>query len=64
MGSNTAKAEDAVMSIINENPAIASLDAVQLGRIHFMDKKLFNLKPNDDWGEAFSILYNILTEES
>ena len=64
MGSNTAKAEEAVMSVINENPAIASLDAVRLGRIHFMDKALFNLKPNDRWGEAYATLCQILTEET
>jgi hypothetical protein len=28
-----------------------------------MDKKLFNLKPNERWGEAYQRLYESLTEK-
>ena len=43
-----------------ENPAWASLTAVQEGRVYLMDKRLFNLKPNHRWGEAYQQLEDIL----
>ena len=44
-----------------ENPAWATLEAVREGRVHLMDKKLFNLKPNARWGESYQKLYETLT---
>lgn len=46
-----------------ENPAWAELTAVKEGRIWFMDKTLYNLKPNDRWGEAYEILEEILQND-
>ena len=43
-----------------ENPAWTELTAVKEGRVYFMDKTLYNLKPNDHWGEAYEILEEIL----
>ena len=63
MGNDTEKAIEAVWKMINDSPAWQSLDAVRENRIHFMDKKLFNLKPNDEWAEAYEILYKTLTEK-
>lgn len=62
MGSDNEEAKEILDDIINENPAWQSLDAVKSGRVHVMDKKLFNLKPNARWGEAYRILYETLTE--
>lgn len=62
MGSNTQGAEEALRTMISENPAWGSLTAVKEGRLHVMDKKLFNLKPNARWGEAYDILYEKLKE--
>lgn len=62
MGSDTEKATKAVENMIKENAAWSTLDAVKNGRLHIMDKKLFNLKPNDRWAEAYKTLYETLTQ--
>ncbi len=62
MGDTDAAAE-ALESMIRENPAWSSLEAIQEGRMYVMDKALFNLKPNARWGEAYQKLYETLTEE-
>ena len=43
-----------------QNPAWASLTAVQEGRYYVMDQNLYNLKPNERWGEAYEKLADIL----
>jgi iron complex transport system substrate-binding protein len=63
MGSNTAAAEQSLENMMKENPAWGTLDAVKGGRLHVMDKTLFNLKPNDRWAESYEILYEKLTEK-
>ena len=60
MGDDTEKAKNNVIKMFEESPAWSTLNAVSSGRIHIMDKKLFNLKPNSKWAEAYEILYNIL----
>lgn len=42
------------------DPAWDSLTAVQEGRFYLMDPALYNLKPNDRWGEAYESLAAIL----
>ena len=42
------------------DPAWDSLTAVQEGRFYLMDPALYNLKPNDQWGEAYESLAAIL----
>ena len=49
-----------VQSIMAENPAWQQLTAVKEGRLYFMDKNLYNLKPNHRWGEAYEKLEEIL----
>lgn len=49
-----------VRQFLTESPAWSELTAVQNGRVYFMDKTLFNLKPNHRWGEAYDILEAIL----
>lgn len=63
MGSDTQAAMETMESMIRENPAWSTLEAVRAGRIHRMDKTLFNLKPNARWAEAYETLYEVLTEE-
>ena len=63
MGSDTEAAKASVDSLIRDDPAWSSLEAVREGRIHMMDKTLFNLKPNARWAEAYVTLYETLTEE-
>ena len=45
---------------MEENPAWGKLDAVAQNRLHIMDKKLFNLKPNANWAKAYEELVEIL----
>ena len=63
MGSNTDKALESLENMMKENPAWSGLWAVKNGRMHLMDKTLFNLKPNDRWAEAYGILYEKLIEK-
>ncbi len=49
-----------VERMMAENPAWQQLTAVKEGRIYYMDKNLYNLKPNHRWGEAYEKLEEIL----
>lgn len=48
---------------VQENPMWEELTAVKEQRVYAMDKTLYNLKPNDRWGEAYEKLENILESE-
>lgn len=50
-------------TFVKENPVWRELTAVKEGRVYTMDKQLYNLKPNDRWGEAYEKLENILENE-
>ena len=63
MGSDTEAAKQSLENLIKENPALSTLDAVKNGRLHVMDKTLFNLKPNARWAESYGILYDKLTKK-
>ena len=63
MGNDPEKAQKTLEKLMEENPAWRSLDAVKNGRLHVMEKRLFNLKPNVRWAESYEILYELLTEE-
>lgn len=52
-----------VSHYFDEHPLWKELDAVKEGRVFFLDKKLFNLKPNHRWGEAYAIIGEILKRE-
>lgn len=63
MGSDTAAATDSLYQLLESNPAWSSLSAVEKKHVHVMDKRLFNLKPNARWAEAYGVLYEILTKQ-
>ena len=63
MGDDTEKAIDNLNQMMNENPAWRTLDAVAEGRLHLMERKLFNIKPNADWAESYEKLSEILLTE-
>ncbi len=48
--------------MIEESPAWSTLEAVKEGRLHIMDKRLFNMKPNGRYAEAYEVLYDTLTK--
>ena len=63
MGNDTEAAQTSLKNLMKENPAWSELEAVKEGRLHMMEKTLFNLKPNARWAEAYQRLYETLTEE-
>lgn len=63
MGNDTAKAEENLKKMIENDPAWAGLEAVKEKRLHIMDKRLFNLKPNAKWAKAYEELVEILIEK-
>ncbi len=62
MGSDTEIATENIKKLLEEDPLWSSLEAVKENRVYFTDKTLFNLKPNDRWGEAYEALYEILSK--
>lgn len=55
-----AVAEGVMEQTLLSDPAWQSLSAVREGRFHILDQTLYNLKPNDRWGEAYEKLAQIL----
>lgn len=56
MGIDTDRAKAIFTKMTEDNPAWGQLESVSSGRVHFMEKKLFNIKPNARWGEAYHVL--------
>ncbi len=59
-GNNQEAAMQNVEEMLLSNPAWASLRAVKEGNYHLLDKRLYNLKPNAKWGQAYEGLADIL----
>ena len=57
---NPADAQEILESTLLNNPAWATLSAVKEGRYYVMEQNLYNLKPNERWGEAYGKLADIL----
>ncbi|MDE6875299.1 MAG: ABC transporter substrate-binding protein [Lachnospiraceae bacterium] len=49
-----------VEKMFDENPIWNELSAVKSGEVYFLDKHLYNLKPNARWAEAYEKLAEIL----
>lgn len=62
MGGDAEESREIMESLFAENPAWQELTAVREGRVHYMDKRLYNLKPNARWGEAYEKLEEILAQ--
>lgn len=62
-GTDTQAAYNSIERLLTENPAWNSLTAVREGRYYVLDKRLYNLKPNAKWGEAYEQLADILYPE-
>lgn len=59
-GSDTTNAEALLNETLLSNPAWSTLRAVEEGRCHVLDSKLYNLKPNGQWGTAYEQLAELL----
>ena len=62
-GNDSDAAMKNVEELLTSNPAWASLTAVKNDHYYILDKRLFNLKPNAKWGEAYKQLADILYPE-
>ena len=62
-GSDPTDAQQLLESTLLSNPAWSGLSAVKEGRYHVMDQRLYNVKPNARWGEAYEKLADILYPE-
>ena len=60
-GDDTEGMKLRVRQMMEEHPAWAQLSAVKNGEIYVLDKMLYNLKPNNRWGEAYEKLERILS---
>ena len=63
MGSDTDGVQKYLESMFAENSAWSKLTAVKENRWYHMDKRLYNIKPNARWGEAYEGLEEILAKE-
>lgn len=59
-GDNEEGTREYVRQFLEEHPAWAQLTAVRNGNVHFMEKRLFSLKPNHRWGQAYKQVEEIL----
>jgi iron complex transport system substrate-binding protein len=59
-GADSSAAEQTLEATLLSNPAWQSLTAVREGRFHVLEHRLYNLKPNARWGEAYEKLADIL----
>lgn len=59
-GVDASAAQASLEAALLSNPAWGTLRAVREGRFYTLDHKLYNLKPNARWGEAYENLADIL----
>ncbi len=63
-GDDAEAVKQNVEKMFEENPIWKELSAVKNGEVYFLDKHLYNLKPNARWAEAYEKLAEILYGES
>lgn len=60
-GDDESGAKERMESFISDNPAWKGLTAVKENKVFYLEKNLYNLKPNARWGEAYEKLEDILS---
>lgn len=60
MGASEEAAMKSVEELLTSNPAWKELTAVKENRYYILPKALFHNKPNNRWGESYTILADIL----
>lgn len=63
VGDDLDAARQNMEEMFEENPLWKELTAVKNGEVYYLDKHLFNLKPNARWAEAYEELEAILYAE-
>ncbi len=61
VGDDPSAVQEHVDKLFASDPAWQTLSAVRHGKVIYMDKQLFHLKPNARYGEAYETLITILT---
>ncbi len=62
LGDNAEGTKAFMENLFQEQPAWKSLTAVKEGRMVYLDKQLYSLKPNNRWAEAYEKLEELLSE--
>ena len=62
-GDDMQAVEKNVQAMLREDPLWMESSAVKNGELYFMEKRLYNLKPNARWAEAYMELEKLLYEE-
>ena len=62
-GTDEEAARENLEATLLSNPAWASLSAVQGDRFHILERRMYSLKPNALWGDAYEQLADILCGE-
>lgn len=62
VGDDKEAVDSHIENFIQDHPIWKELTAVKEGRVYHMEKALYNLKPNDRWGEAYEKLEEILAD--
>lgn len=60
LGDDIESVRISIENMFHENPLWNELDAVKNGEVYYMDKNLYNFKPNARWAEAYEKLEEIL----
>ena len=63
LGDDEEAARENAMQFFRDNPALESLSAVKNNKVIFLDKRMYNMKPNGLWAEAYLQLEGILFED-
>lgn len=62
-GTDEESAQANLEATLLSNPAWAGLRAVQAGNFHILERRMYSLKPNALWGDAYEQLADILCGE-
>lgn len=60
LGDDTSGTQANIQRFFDENPAWYTLTAVQEGRVYTLDKRMYSLKPNALWADAYEYLEEIV----
>ena len=63
MGDDTKAATENLERMMKDDPAWGTLEAVEEKRLHVMDRKMFNIKPNAKWANSYEKLSEILLDK-
>lgn len=62
-GDDAEGTKENIENMFRENPLWGELEAVKNKQVYFLDKHLYNLKPNARWAEAYEKLEDVLYAE-